>query len=149
MMCGLIADILVRLRTKHTKWMTFTDILDISECLEDAPYRRLWMMLPTGHILPLVLLCLFLHWHHTTIRSLDYHGDSISTLSGRFATRSWVARPKLTCLSLAPHPVSAQEDTAGDQARPHPNPPSSALQLPASLLVFSPGRWKSIGCGCV
>lgn len=52
MMCGLIADVLVCLRTEHTKWMTYTDGHDISECLEDARYLRLWMMLPTGHVLP-------------------------------------------------------------------------------------------------
>lgn len=143
-MCGLIADLLVCLRAKNTKQMTSTDILDISECLEDAPSRWLLMMLPQDTS---CLMCLFLCWHHTTIRLLDYHGDSSSTQFGRFATRSWVARPKLTYLPLSPHPVSAEEDAAGDQARPRPTLLPLRSHIPASPLVFSPEKWKSIGCG--
>lgn len=140
MTCGLIADLLVCLRAKHTKQMTSTDILDISECLEDAPSRWLLMMLPQDTS---CLLCLFLCWHHTTIRLLDYHGDSSLTQFGRFATRSWVARPKLTYLPLSPQPaVSAEEDAAGDQARPRPDPPSPALAHTCLSVGVQPREMK-------
>lgn len=58
-------------------------------------------------------LCLFLHWHHTTIRSLDCHGDSSSTQCGRRASSGWLAKP-----TSAPPPHQPEEDTAGNQTRP-------------------------------
>lgn len=141
MTCGLIAHLLVCLRAKHTKQMTSTHILDISECLEDASSRWLLMMLPQDTS---CLLCLFLCWHHTTIRLLDYHGDS----SSRRSLRQEVELPDQNWLT-PPNPTQSQQKRTLRGTRPDLALTLLPLRshIPASPLVFSLERWKSIGCG--
>lgn len=122
-MFGLIADILVRLWTKHKKindvhWRTrhkwVSGRCSVLPTLDDAPHRT--------HLASCVCFS-------TDITQGFDHEITVGTplrlcLGGsqqavELPDRNWPAS------HWPPHPVSAQEDTAGDQARSRPNPPSS------------------------
>lgn len=131
-MCNLIADILVRFRTKHTKWMMFSDVLDVSECLEDAPYCRLWMMLPTGHILPPV-----------SVSPLTSHKDWIIRLPwGLRFDPVWEIRNKmLSCQTetdLPPIGPPPSLSTGGHCGRPGQTSPQPSL-------FCTPDTCRSVG----